>query len=659
MSKIFFNIFLVNGFKKSLTYFISNKKIEVGDFVKVPLKKKYYWGFVSSIINEKNENLNFEVKEAIKILNIENKYKFFLKKLSNHYFLKEQIIYKKLISFGNLKKNEINLKIEKNLSKDKYFLNKEQFKIYEEILNKIKNNDKNFYLHGLTGSGKTLIYLYLAKHFFENLKKSVIVIYPDTVLANYGLKKFKDFFGESFPIFSFHSESSKEEKENIFSLIDENKPAIFLGVHLPVFLPVKNIGLCIIDEEHDSGFIEKTHPFINSRDALIVRSNIENSVLFLCSATPSIDSWQKIKNKFYNFYSLKNRFKESKPAEIKKIIFSKENISKESKWITNDLKNEIKKKLEEKKQILLFLNQKGLYRYARCKSCTKILGCNNCSSFYTIYENYICICHRCEKKITLPEKCIYCNKNTYFFENSGIGTSSLRLIIEKIFPEARVAQADSKILLNKKDWEILIEKMSNFEIDILIGTKMITRGYHFKNVELVGLICADMHVGIPHISSYEKTLQEIIQVSGRAGRESSGIVFMQTLSDHDFYKYLSEEKYLEFCENELSFRKFGNFFPFYKNSLIAFIGKNENSVENASIEFYKNFCKEKHGIYFPPIKSYFYKIKNEYAYCIYGKAENYNFLSSILNEKTINFFEKKHSIKIKYVPNPENYAYKF
>jgi len=358
-----------------------------------------------------------------------------------------------------------------------------------------------------------------------------------------------------------------------------------------------------------------------------------------------------IKNKFYDFYSLKNRFNKVEVSKIETVILNKENTLKESKWISKRLKFEIEETLNQKKQIILFLNQKGLYAYARCKNCTKIFECNFCTNFYTIYENFICICHRCEKKIILPDKCIYCEKSSYSFENCFVGTSNIKINIQNLFSNSKITIADSKSISNKKEWSNVLEKMKNNEIDILIGTKMITRGYHFKNVQLVGIICGDIHLGIPHVSSVEKTIQEIIQVSGRCGRENFGKVILQTLLDHDFYNYLSEEKYLEFCEVELEFRKKNNFFPFKKTAIYLISGFNEENVKNCSNEFYKvlkNNLNEK-IIFYQPIKCYFYKVKNKYFYYIYGKSNSYESLKQ--NLKFINFFENKFNTNIKYIPN--------
>jgi primosomal protein N' (replication factor Y) len=657
MEKTYLQISVLKGPPENLTYFsYENLNLEIGDFVKIPIQKRFSWGIINSI---SKINPDFETKEILSYIKAEQTFHKFLHILSEHYLINLSSIYSRtsrtLIQKKILKKLES--KENKNIinsEKKSFNMNSEQNSTFEKIKKTISTKKGEVsYLYGITGSGKTIVYLFLIEYTILKNKKNVVVILPDISLSNDFNQKANIFFNNKIKIFQLTAETSQSEKNELLEFTLKNENFLLIGVHIPVYFPIKNIGLYVVDEEHDSGFVEKKYPFSNSRDLILWRAKIENTNVILGSATPSIDSWYYINQKKWTLYRLKNRYFNFPITKIEKIILSKETTIKQSAWLTKELYETIKNTLLNKKQILIYLNKRGLYGVLYCNCCRKAMHCSKCSSLYTIYEHFIAKCHRCSEKILLSNKCLYCKSEKHFLTTKGIGSSYLRILLQKLFPEAHIEQADTSTIVNRKMWETIKTKMQNKEIDILVGTQMISRGYHFENIGLVGIIFGDMHLSIPHLSSAEKTVQNIIQVAGRSGRECEAKVIMQTLTENKIFEYASEENYEKFFDYELKFREKFEYYPFKKNALILISGFNEIEVKNHANKIYEKI--KEFNIFYEPCKSLVYKTKNKYCYCLYGTAKKYEELKNIA--KTAYLIPKNKNIDVYYLPNPSNYGY--
>ncbi len=657
MKKIYLQISVFKGPRENLTYFsYENFNIEIGDFVKIPIQKRSSWGIVNSISRIKPQ---FITKEIISFIKIESSFHSFLNFLSEHYLINIKSIYSRisrtLTQKITIKKSKLTKQKNESPCKNKIFtMNAEQKEAFEKIKNSINLNKSSVsYLYGITGSGKTIVYLFLIENIILKNKKNVVVILPDISLANYFYQKTYTFFNDKIKIFQLTAEASQSVKNELLGFTFKNENFLLIGVHIPVYFPLKNIGLYLIDEEHDSGFVEKKYPFSNSRDLILWRAKIENTNVLLGSATPSIDSWHYINQKKWTLSRLKNRYFNFPITKIEQIILSKETTIKESAWLTKELYEAIKISLLNKKQILIYLNKRGLYGVLYCNHCRKAMHCSKCSSLYTIYEHFVAKCHRCSEKITISNKCLYCKSEKHFLITKGIGASYLRILLQKLFPEAQIEQADTSTITNKKIWESIKTRMQKREIDILVGTQMISRGYHFENIGLVGIIFGDMHLSIPHLSSAEKTVQNIIQTSGRSGRECEARVIMQTLTPNAIFEYASEENYENFFEYELKFREKFEYYPFKKNALILISGFDEIEVKKHSNKIYEKI--KEFNIFYEPCKSLIYKTKNKYCYCLYGTANEYKILRNIA--KISYLIERNVKIDVYFLPNPSNYGY--
>jgi len=317
-----------------------------------------------------------------------------------------------------------------------------------------------------------------------------------------------------------------------------------------MILPIANLGLVIVDEEHESGYQEKKHPKINTKDAAIIRSNMTGCPIILGSATPSISSLFNVKTKKWKFFQLKKRFAGTFP-KIRTVFLNTKKFRKNF-WISKELEDAIREKIASKEQVIIFLNRRGFSFFVQCKNCSFIFQCQNCSVSLTLHKDKRLTCHYCQYAIFQPERCPECKKHEKQFIKKGIGTQQVVTIIEELFPAAKIARADLDTTIRKKLWSQTIHDFEQGNIDILVGTQTITKGFHFPNVTLVGILWADLNLHFPIFNATETTLQQLIQVAGRAGRQhNESEVIVQTMSNHPVFNYLNETDYLKFYSSEI------------------------------------------------------------------------------------------------------------
>lgn len=426
-------------------------------------------------------------------------------------------------------------------------------------------------LQGVTGSGKTEVYKQLIITAM-NSNKTTICLFPEVTLA----LQFETIFKQQLPfperVFSFHSSTKVSEKKKLWQLLLAKTPVVIVGVHLPVLLPIANLGLILVDEEHERGFQEKRHPKMNSKELALWRAKTYNCPIVLGSATPSLSTLHAANTGKMGHYRLTKRFKGKFPNIIQAHMVRPDRKKRTSFWITNELEDAIRNRLQKKQQTILYLNRRGHSFSAQCQDCGAMVMCQSCSVSLTPHKTstdehldatFNLVCHYCGFTTPVPTTCTACNKSEKPLIMKGIGTQQLTTIVQKMFPEAKIARADLDSTKQKREWLKTAEQFKQGELDILIGTQLITKGYHFPNVTLVGIVWADLGLSIPDYHTRETVLQKLIQVAGRAGRElNESEVIIQALSHDPLFDTISEDHYEGFCEAELAVRQELHYPPF-------------------------------------------------------------------------------------------------
>jgi len=436
-------------------------------------------------------------------------------------------------------------------------------------------------LHGVTGSGKTEVYKHLIYQCIA-AQKSAMLLLPEVTLALEFEKKMISAFGDAFLIYSFHSAVALKKRRLLWHHLLAGEPVLIIGVHLPVFLPIANLGIIIVDEEHEVGYQEKKHPKINSKEAAILKSRLHGIPILLGSATPSISTLYNVKKRGWHLFSLKNRFAGSFPTVT--TVLLPQSASRQHFWISKELERAISDRLAKKEQVILFLNRRGFSFFLQCTSCGFVARCTRCSVSLTVHEDARLICHYCGYTQTEPTSCPGC-KSAHHLLKKGIGTQQLVMILKKMFPTARIARADLDTTTKKELWQKTMNDFAHGALDILVGTQSITKGYDFKGVTLVGAIWADINLNFPLFNASETTLQQLIQVSGRAGRfTANSHVIMQAMENHPIFSYLNEIDYLAFFEHEFATRSELDYPPCARLVEIELKSLNETVVEKESHE---------------------------------------------------------------------------
>ena len=472
-------------------------------------------------------------------------------------------------------KKEVNREpIEKNFASEKLALNEEQQKALTSI---IRTDKVVSLLHGLTGSGKTEVYLNLASKVIEN-GGEVIVLVPEIGLTPQMIERFKGRFGDSVAI--IHSKLSSGERYDEYRKVLNGEVKVVVGVRSAVFVPFKNLKMIIIDESHDSSYEFHDNLKYDTIEVAINRMKNRGKVV-LGSATPSIESYFYAKKDFYNLCELKNRAKKGAFLPETKIVDMRDELIMGNISIfSRELKGAIEEKLKKKEQIILFLNRRGFSNFISCRSCGEVIKCEDCDISMTYHKakNRL-ICHYCGKTKALPKVCPSCGSK--FIKQFGVGTQKVEEEVNKLFPEARVLRMDRDTTTKKDSFEKFYEIVKNKEADIIIGTQMVSKGFDFENVTLVGIVAADMSLYISDYKAKERTFQLITQVAGRAGRASKkGEVIIQTYSpDSEIIKYSASGDYEDFYNYEIEERKLFLYPPYRKLIEFEFSSYNENLTQ--------------------------------------------------------------------------------
>ena len=608
------------------------------------VKSKFKKSVIDSLISKnflyKNENNIYVNIEKFYKLKEENKEIF-------EYFYKKTIIKKEKLE-EKFKKNDIKeleekeiLKIEANINEKKEYVSNNTEKVFENksLLNKkqlaIKENieksiKKYFLLKGVTGSGKTEIYIELIKKAFFEGYGSIFLV-PEISLTPQMVERFQSEFKNNIAI--LHSSLSDIERAKEWESIYTGEKKIVLGVRSAIFSPVKNLKYIILDEEHEATYKQDSSPRYNAKYVAIKRCLDEDAKLILGSATPSIESYYYAKTGIYELLNLENRYGNAVMPDIQIVDMKQENDLFFSKVLLEEIKNTLLKN----EQVILLLNRKGYSTYIQCKDCGYVEECDNCSikmSYYKSTNRYKC--NYCGKQVHYTGKCSKCGSTNLI--HSGKGIERIEEELKKYF-DVPMIKVDSELSRNKDYFSKIYKDFSDKKYSILIGTQIIAKGLHFPNVTLVGVINSDIILNFPDFRSGEKTFQLLTQVSGRAGRgDKKGKVIIQTYEpENNVIKDSKEENYELFYEKEINSRKIFSYPPFSKILNIGFSSEDEERLLEVSKNFYDDIKSQDIELY-GPMPSMVYKVQKRYRMNIFAKGskkkiDNFKkFLKKKLNE---------------------------
>tara|TARA_B100000579_G_scaffold421374_1_gene422092 strand:- start:426 stop:2381 length:1956 start_codon:yes stop_codon:yes gene_type:complete len=605
------------------------KKLKPGTIVSVPFGKEKEIG----VIWDKQEKTNkkFKIKtilenhefcfneKLIKFVNWFSLYNMVPKGmvlkmfLGDRYFLTEKST--------DLFENKINNKIKFNLNKDQ-----------KNSLEEIKSFGDKFnvtLLQGITGSGKTLVYFEKIK---ELLKKNeqVLILLPEIFLTNQFNNRFEEYFG--FKPAVWHSKITKKNRRIIWQNIINGKIKLIIGARSSLFLPFKNLGLIVVDEEHDNSYKQDEGIRYNARDMAISRASIENIPIILSTSIPSLETFNNVKTGKYNFTKLERRYKNfSLPkAEIINL-----NLIKKNKNIWIDIKTIklVEKYLQKNEQVLFFLNRRGYAPFMICKSCGSKFECPNCSIFLTFHK-YInkALCHHCGYKTNIKRTCNKTKLNCEF-QMYGPGVEKIFSELKHIFPDKIIKILSSDFLSKKKETKNLLNDIENNKINILVGTQLISKGFNFPNLNCIVVVDADFSGMGFDLRSTEKNIQLYNQLSGRAGRFSKdSLIIYQTFDPTGrTLKNILENNQEKFLEEETLLRKQKNLPPFCRLIAIIISSTNEKQGFLEAQKIKINLSKIRNLDILGPVSSPIFKVKNKYRTRLLVRFKKNLFAQKLIN----------------------------
>ncbi|NNE99036.1 MAG: primosomal protein N' [Pyrinomonadaceae bacterium] len=536
------------------------------------------------------------------------------------------------------------------LPKVKHFdLNDEQNSALTKITEAAANRKyRAFLLHGVTGSGKTEVYIRAMKKVLKTGRSSLMLV-PEIALTPVFSKRLRAVFGKEVAI--LHSSLSRGERFDEWHRIRAGKAKIVIGTRSAVFAPLKKLGLVVVDEEHDTSYRQHEMPFYNGRDTAIVRAKFADAVVILGSATPALESFHNARSGKYDYLKLENRIGD-RPLAQAKLIDMREVFEQHGKDLVfaPELMEAIEKTHDRNEQSLILLNRRGFSQFVLCRSCGESIRCPNCDITLTYHKHdKQLICHHCDHREREPGKCPSCESEFLFF--LGQGTEKIENFLSSKFPDLRIARVDRDTTKKRKQLENTLAEFSRGEIDMLIGTQMLAKGHDFPNVTLVGVISVDTGLSMPDFRAAERTFQLLTQVAGRAGRgRLPGTVLIQTYyPEHYALKHAKTQDYDAFYDQEIMFREKYHFPPFV--SLAAIFVKHPNydyAMDNAKIyrAALDSTRDAKRCIILGPAPAALPRLKGEYRLQILIKARNRKVLRQVLDDASIEAEKNSCDLKV-------------
>lgn len=538
-----------------------------------------------------------------------------------------------------------------------------QQKAFSELLEKYRSGTGAALLYGITGSGKTSVFLKLIDEVIKE-GRQVIVMVPEIALTPQMMSIFKGRYGNEVAI--FHSALSAGERKDEYRRAANGEVKIVVGTRSAVFAPFKNIGLIVIDEEQEHTYKSESTPRYHTKDVAKFRAANHNALLLLSSATPSIESYSNALRGAYSLHTLTERYGSAVLPDVTVVDMKKDKQSGNKYAISSELLEALENNLNNKKQSILLINRRGYNTFAACDSCGTVITCPSCSISMTYHSaNNRLMCHYCGYSAPFTNTCPDCGKDNVRY--SGFGTQKIEKEIEELLPEARVLRMDTDSTSSRQEFEKGLSDFADGKYDIMLGTQMVAKGLDFEKVTLVGVISADQQLNNDDFRSEEKTFDLLTQVVGRAGRgENKGSAIIQTMTpENHIIRLAQKQDYNRFFENEIVIRKAMLYPPYCDLCSICFISENENSALRCSKEFLNELrmitsdkYKSQKIIVLGPMPPRLSKINNKFRYRIIIKCKNSKDFRSMISDLLIHFGKdnKFRDVTLTADINPENLA---
>ncbi|MEO0298536.1 MAG: primosomal protein N' [candidate division WOR-3 bacterium] len=664
----------------------SNVNLFKGDIVQVDFRNKKYLGLVYGFSDHSEIKNIKSIEQKVYDKVISDKIFEFIEWASKYYFVSKGLIIKNYLPYNisiprkyvcvskdyeyielfyetkkrplskseveKITKEKIDFLIQRNIVKEDLFpytegnhnekiLTDEQenaFSILKETFD--KGVFRTFLLYGQPATGKTEVYIKFVKYVFENSNKQILILLPEIGLVEQVSKIFSKLFG-SLNIAKIHSELSKGEFNFLFEKINSQHKRIIIGTRSAIFLPFKDLGAVIVDEEQDISYKQyDMAPFYNARDCSIYLGKLFSSPVLLVSATPSLETYYNVLNKKYELLKLENRFLGTKKPEVK-IVYNEYDCKKISQIAIDEISNS----LDDGEQVIVFLNRRGYLNLYRCVDCGEYFKCENCSVSYSFHKSTNrFICHYCLDEKPFDSKCKICGGKLI---SAGIwGTEMVETIFRKIYKDRIIERFDIDSTSRKGERNRIIENFINHKIDILVGTQMVSKGYDVPNVSTVLILNFDSTINLPDIRSMERFMQLLIQTSGRAGRrEKRGKIIIETaIKNQQIFDIIQNLDYQKFLDVEIEKRKERNFPPYKRVLKISHKNKNREDAWKNIKKIYDILTHNNSYSdikIFPPGFNFIEKIKNHYRteiFIFYKDFKNVHKLCEKLKNVKIEFY---------------------
>jgi primosomal protein N' (replication factor Y) len=622
---MFVEVAVSGPFENTFTYSShKNLQVRIGLRVKVNFNNREVIGYVVGIHNEPVE---FEVKEILSVIDenpiFDDRLIELAKKIAD-----ENLSYIGEVLSMALPSGKPSVKKTKPLFSEKSISNSlslEQEKIYEDI---ISSDEKYHLIFGVTGSGKTEIYIKLAEHIIKQ-GKSVIYLVPEISLSSQIFMRLAEYFTDQLVL--YHSGITPNERFNSWQKFYSGEAKIVVGVRSACFMQCPNLGMIILDEENDSSYKENSSPRYNARRVAFIRSKDANALVVLGSATPSVESFYACEKGVIKLHKLMSRFGKGGFPTVETV---KINSLKPNKIISPKLKVAVKDAVDKGEQVILLLNRRGFSPIVVCEECGKVFECPDCSVSLNYHKTGRLVCHYCGKSEPFPKKCSSCDSEK--ISKIGLGTQRLEDIIAAEFQMFRIARLDHDSASQKGYTLELIDKMQKSEIDVLLGTQMVAKGFDFSKVSVVGIVLADMGLNFPDYRSQERIFSLIVQASGRCGRgEEKGKVILQIFQENQVFEFAKKSDYELFYKTEIEIRKLMNYPPFTRLARLLVRGLDEDKVKTSALELKEKLVKNKINYsseieILGPVEAPIAKIGKNFRHHIIIKSKNVSQLRELI-----------------------------
>ncbi len=629
----FYNVLFPIAIRDGFVY-SSEDEIEIGQRVSVSLRGKQKIGIIWREAKTEHE---YDVKPVSRTLDdkpiVDTELRKTVEFISGYYITFTGLVLKSALPkrvFEIEDKIELNNEkdVELNISKGN-ILNEEQKYIYDNL----KQNEFGVNLiFGVTGSGKTEVYMKIMEDMLNKGKKCVVLV-PEIVLTPQYIEVFSKRFSNGI-ISIVHSRLTPKKRFDNWLNFKNGKTKILIGTRSAVFSDFSNVGIVVVDEENDESYKQENEPRYNAKDIAIYRAKQHDIPVILCSATPTLESYYKASAGKFKLFRLTKRIKNIPLPDVDISIPDKGEI------LSNHTIEKIKETLQQKKTVAILVNRRGFSNYLVCGDCGYLFVCPNCSVSLTYHKTTKDLkCHWCESSFSIPHVCPKCNSPKIL--SKGIGAQQVEELLKKIFPGYDIERFDRDSVLTKKEFDRIVGKLQEGKIDILIGTQMLSKGHDISKIGLVVVASLEELFGIPDFRSKEKALSLVVQTAGRSGRQEPGSVIVQTVSEkNELLEYIKTHNYEAFLKKEIDSRKQLGYPPFSRLIRIIIESKKEEKARKQA-EDIASTIKNQLDI-LGAAKCPVYKLRNNYRYHILIKTSNIMNSINLITSKIRDFKEKVH-----------------